>query len=231
MAVNLLKSVFGWVRSSAQKPPGRVPRLTKLDFDLLQSPRALLVDLRLPVAFSNGFIPGSVNVPDFESPWLLETAGLVGERSIYLVADSEHPVERAARFFERVDYMQIAGCFPPTAIEDWRKMHRDTGTIEYITADTLAIRLAAWKTIVADIRAPEVFRKAHVPEAILVPLNNLVGAMEGLPRETSLSLICEMGKLCTFAASLLWNAGYRKLAIVKGGYAAYVELGLPLTGV
>ena len=107
-------------------------------------------------------------------------------------------------------------------------MHGPTGTIEHITADTLAVRLAAWKTVVADIRDPAAFRAAHISEAIRLPLHNLIGSLAGLPRETSLSLVCETGALCTFAASLLWKAGYRELAVVKGGFAAYVEQGLPL---
>lgn len=152
----------------------------------------------------------------------------MGERSVYLVADSEHAVDRAARFFERFDHIQIAGWFSGSAVEEWRQTHGVAGTIEHITADTLAVRLAAWKTIVADIRDPAAFRKAHIPESILIPLQNLAAALDGLPPQTSLSLVCDEGKHCTFAASLLWNSGYRRLAILRGGFAAYVEHGLPL---
>lgn len=202
--------------------------MTNQGFHLLQSPRALLLDLRSPLAFSSAFIPGSVNLPEFESPALLSAAGLVGDRSIYLVTDSPHATDRAAKFFDGFNDMQIAGWFPGNAVEDWRAMHGAAGTIEQITADTLAVRLAAWKTVVADFRDAAAFRRAHIPDAIRIPLNDLTGALAGLPLETSLSLVSEIGTLCSFAASLLWNAGYRQLAIVKGGFEAYVEHGLPL---
>ena len=228
MNEKLVKSVFRRLRRRAQRPLERVPRLTNRDFDLLQSPRALLLDLRSPFAFSSAFIPGSVNLPGFESPALLSAVGLIAARSIYLVTDSPHAIERAAKFFDRFDDMQIGGWFPGKAVEDWRAARGAAGTIEHITPDTLAIRLAAWKTVVADLRDAAAFRRAHIPDAVRIPLNNLTGALAGLPVETSLSLVCEIGTLCSFAGSLLWNAGYRQLAIVKGGFAAYVEHGLPL---
>ncbi|HEX3683741.1 MAG TPA: rhodanese-like domain-containing protein [Bryobacteraceae bacterium] len=202
--------------------------MTNRDFDLLQSPRALLLDLRPPLAFSDAFIPGSINLPGFESPALLKAVGMAAARSIYLVTDSAHAVDRAAKFFDRFDDMQIAGYFPGKAVQDWRAMRGAAGTIEHITADTLAVRLAAWKTVVADIRDAAAFRRAHIPDAVRIPLSDLTGALAGLPFETSLSLVCEIGTLCSFAGSLLWNAGYQQLAIVKGGFAAYVEHGLPL---
>jgi hydroxyacylglutathione hydrolase len=224
----LVTSVFRQLRRHAHKPLERVPRLTNRDFDLLQSPRALLLDLRSPLAFSSAFIPGSINLPGFEWPDLLETAGLVGDRSIYLLSDSAQVIEHATKHFDGFNDMQIAGCFPSEAVAEWTASHGAPGTIEQITADTLAVRLAAWKTVVVDIRDAAAFRRAHIPDAIRLPLNNLTGALAGLPFETSLSLVCDIGAACSFAASLLWNAGYQELAIVKGGFAAYVEQGLPL---
>lgn len=228
MTEKLVQRVFKRLKRRAHMPFERVPLLTNQDFDLLQSPRALLLDLRPAHAFSSAFIPGSVNLPGFESPQLLATAGLSRDRSIYLLSDSPIALDRAVKFFERSAEMPIAGCFPPDAVQHWCRLHGAPGNIEQITADTLAVRLAAWKTIVADIRDPAAFRRAHIPDAIRIPLNDLTGALAGLPLQTSLSVVCEVGALCSFAASLLWNAGYRQLAIVKGGFAAYVEHGLPL---
>lgn len=187
-----------------------------------------MLDLRPALAFSCAFIPGSINLPEFQSPSLLSTAGLIQHRSIYLLTDCLPEIDKAANFFGRYDDVQIAGWFPSKAVEDWGETCGAPGTIEQITADTLVVRLAAWKTVVADIRDPAAFHRAHIPEAIRIPMESLTGALEGLPRETSLSLVCETGALCTFAASVLWKAGYREVAIVKGGFAAYVEHGLPL---
>jgi hydroxyacylglutathione hydrolase len=222
----LVTRVFGQFRRPT--PLDRVPQLTNQDLDLLQSPRALLLDLRPSHAFGSGFIPGSVNLPEFASPRLLVQAQLLVPGSIYLLTDSPHAIDRAARFLERFHDLPIAGCFSSSAIRHWRETLGNTAMIEYIGPDTLAVRLAAWKTVVADFREAAEFRRAHIPEAIRIPIDDLPGALSGLPLQTSLSLVCEVGVRCSFAASLLWRAGYRELAIVKGGFRAYIEHGLPL---
>lgn len=100
--------------------------------------------------------------------------------------------------------------------------------IEHIDADTLAIRIAAWKTVVVDVRDAISFHAARIPEAILIPLEELTSALRGLPLETSLSLVCESGEQSNRAATLLWDTGYRNIAVLQGGFASYVERGLPV---
>lgn len=101
--------------------------------------------------------------------------------------------------------------------------------IEQIDADTLAVRIAAWKTVVIDVRDALAFHTARIPEAIFMPLNELASALQGLPMETSLSIVCETGENAKIAAKLLWDEGYRNLAVLKGGFASYLEQGLPVS--
>jgi rhodanese-related sulfurtransferase len=103
------------------------------------------------------------------------------------------------------------------------------GMIEDIDADTLAIRIAAWKTVVLDLREENAFRAARVPEALLIPINELATALHGLPFETSLSIVGETCEQCRLAADSLWNLGYRHIAVLKGGFANYVQRGLPVS--
>lgn len=101
--------------------------------------------------------------------------------------------------------------------------------IEHIDADTLAVRVAAWKTIVIDVREAGAFQAGRIPEAILVPFDELEAALRGLPIETSLSLVCETGEQASAAALKLWDSGYHNIAVLKGGFASYVDRGLPVT--
>jgi rhodanese-related sulfurtransferase len=101
--------------------------------------------------------------------------------------------------------------------------------IENIDADTLAVRLAAWKTLVVDVRDATEFRAARIPEAIQIPLHELTLGLRGLPLGTSLSLVCQTGEQAILAARLLWELGYRKLAVLTDGFAGYVQRGLPVS--
>jgi rhodanese-related sulfurtransferase len=101
--------------------------------------------------------------------------------------------------------------------------------VEDIDADTLAIRIAGWKTLVLDLRHESAFRAGRIPEAILIPRNELATALQGLPFETSLSLICDTWEQSRSVAGLLWDMGYRNIAVLRGGFATYIERGLPVS--
>jgi rhodanese-related sulfurtransferase len=100
--------------------------------------------------------------------------------------------------------------------------------IEHIDADTLAVRMAAWKTVVVDVRGANALQAGRIPEAILIPENELSTCLRGLPLETSLTLVCETGAQATLAAGALWDYGFRKIAVLKGGFAGYSERGCPV---
>lgn len=222
----VVKKFLRQTRGSSE-PDYRTPQLSNSDLDLLRSPRALLIDLRPAIAFAAAFIPGSVNLPEFHSPELLKVARLA-ERSIYLVSSDCKATERAEKYFAKGE--PIAGWFGSGVVQEWRRREGETPSIELIRPDTLAVRVAAWKTTVMDLRDVEAFQRAHIRDAIRVPLEDLRSALAGLPHATPLSLICESGAKCSFAASLMWAGGFRNLAIVAGGFEAYVQHRLPLVG-
>lgn len=101
-------------------------------------------------------------------------------------------------------------------------------SVEDIDPDTLAVRVAAWKTLVVDVRDANAFRAARIPEAILIPFEELATALRGLPIETSLSIVCETGEQSRIAGNLLWDLGYRNVAVLKGGFVSYLQRGLPV---
>src|SRR5437868_3212232 len=101
--------------------------------------------------------------------------------------------------------------------------------IEDIDPDTLAVRVAAWKTVVMDLRDENAFRAGRIPDAILIPADELATALRGLPLGTSLSIIGETCEQSRTAADFLWDLGYRHIAILTGGFASYVQRGLPVS--
>ena len=80
-----------------------------------------------------------------------------------------------------------------------------------------------------DTRDRAAFADARIPESLCIPLDSLAGELAGLPAETALCTVCETGSRASFAASLIWNLGFRNVAFLLGGVAAYREHRLPLT--
>ena len=186
-----------------------------------------LVDLRSPAAFASGFIPGSFHFPDIDCLELLRANGLLGGRRIYGVADEPEQIARCGEI--QASGMELEfGAWSSRKTMDWRKRRGEPGSIELVEPDRLAVRVAAWKTVVVDTRGRAAFTSARIPESLCIPLDNLTGALTGLPAETALCVVCETGSRASFAASLIWNLGFRNVAVLRGGFAAYREHRLPL---
>lgn len=216
---------------------GFVPRRTEQDERIPQldfvgpGPAAgtpLFLDLRPASLFARGFIPGSINVPTADC---LHTFGELPEfagRPCYVIAAS--PVQRhaARNTFGHHRGIRVAGWLTPDVIREWSRKRGELMCFEEVAADTLAVRIASWKTVVLDIRNSSSFEAGHVPHALHITPDILSGSLTGLPSETSLSLLCDSGARAGFAASLLCRMGYTNIAIVRGGFQAYARLGLPI---
>lgn len=204
----------------------RVPQLQNSQFLSIERPGSILVDLRGPGSFASGFIPGSYNLAGLASIGLLRENVHPEQRTVYLIGKYDKPQD-VVRDFARHKF-EIAGWFQPDVLGDWQRGGGALGTIEELEPEVLAIRVAAWKTIVVDLREPDAFRLAHVAEALNLSLKDFRGSMTGLPHESSLTVVCETGKQSSLAASVLWNMKYRNVAILRGGFQSYIESGMPL---
>jgi hydroxyacylglutathione hydrolase len=187
----------------------------------------LLLDLRSPAVFASGFIPGSFHLPDVGCLELLRTNGLLQRKKIFFVADDPDAIARGRESLASLNLEFGGGC-GTDLIERWRKHHGDLASLEVIEAGTLAVRVSAWKTLVFDMRSPAAFERMRIPEALHIPPDNFALSLAGLPAETAVCVVCEAGDRASFAASVVWNLGFRKVAFLKGGFAAYLENRLPL---
>lgn len=81
--------------------------------------------------------------------------------------------------------------------------------------------------MVLDVREPHEYLAGHVPGALLIPLRELTGRLEELPRDHRLHVICASGNRSLHAARWLASAGYDAVS-VAGGTNAWAEAGRPI---
>jgi phage shock protein E len=81
--------------------------------------------------------------------------------------------------------------------------------------------------LVLDVRQPAEYEAAHVPGAILVPLDQLAARQEEIPRDEPLLVICRSGARSAAAAGALIAAGY-DATNVAGGMLAWIDAGHPV---
>ena len=82
-----------------------------------------------------------------------------------------------------------------------------------------------------DVRTPGEYDAAHVPEAKLMPLDELDAASfcrERGNNRTPLYVLCQSGGRAKNAIEKLERAGVRGCVLVEGGTQAWVDAGLPV---
>lgn len=93
----------------------------------------------------------------------------------------------------------------------------------------------AWKKINAgallvDVRTPEEFAAGHLPNAINIPHEKVVGelAKRGISKDAPLVLYCRSGRRSGVAEDALAGAGYQQL-YNAGGYQSLLSAQPPAT--
>ncbi len=81
--------------------------------------------------------------------------------------------------------------------------------------------------LVVDVRDPDEYAGGHVPGAQSLPLDELPGRKDELPRDQTVYLVCQKGGRSMEAADLLAADGF-DVRSVAGGTSAWIESGAPV---
>jgi rhodanese-related sulfurtransferase len=90
-----------------------------------------------------------------------------------------------------------------------------------------AVTLSEFTTI--DVRHPDEFSGSlgHIPQALLIPLDQLESALEQLDRKSPCLLVCRSGRRSSRAARLLAENGFIAVNNLLGGMEAWAACRLP----
>jgi rhodanese-related sulfurtransferase len=78
--------------------------------------------------------------------------------------------------------------------------------------------------VVLDVRNPDEYQSAHVPGAVLIPMDQLAARQDEIPEGDPLYVICAVGARSLTATRALVGAGYRAVS-VAGGTNGWIERG------
>jgi hydroxyacylglutathione hydrolase len=181
---------------------------------------AEVLDCRDPADFAGAHIAGSVNVGLGGSYATWAGTVLDRERPLVIVADPGREGEAAIRL-GRIGFDNVAGFVAGgmQAIEDRLDL---LARIERITAVTLAEQLAgATPPLLLDVRAEPEWHEARIEGSLNIPLGQLLGRLDELPREQPVVVHCATGYRSSIAASLLRREGLAGIADLVGGINAW----------
>ena len=91
-----------------------------------------------------------------------------------------------------------------------------------------ALAAAGEGALLIDVREPEEYSRGHLPNSRLLPLRDLVDAVEDLPSGRSVFLVSRSGRRSTRAMRLLIDIGFNEVFNLKGGVLSWMARGRPL---
>ncbi len=111
---------------------------------------------------------------------------------------------------------------------DFLKQLLGGGSGSGLSAQDAQTRLAeAQPPLLIDVRQPDEYRAGHIKGAQLIPLDQLAGKLQTLPRDRQIVCVCRSGARSGAATRQLKAAGFDTLNL-NGGMMAWQRAGLPV---
>lgn len=189
---------------------------------------ALLLDVRTKEQFAGEHIPGSINIQ--QGPSLAAWAGAVlpdGVPLILVIGDAA-AIKDVGQSLFLVGFDNVAGHLQG-GIKAWRQAGFETRKLKTYTPVELAEKLKGKEAPrVLDVRTLAEWRSGHIHGALHIPVGEVHDALDRLPKDRQLAVICGHGQRASIVCSLLLRAGMDNIANVMGGMALWNEEKLPI---
>lgn len=178
-----------------------------------------LIDLRDPLAFAAGHVPGAISLPVGEAGAPIATGLLPAGGRFLLLGDAQ----AVGRFREGVDagIRERLEAVVEGGMEAWTGAGLPVDMLVTIAADELAMDLPHDdRILLLDLRPEADFDAAHVRDAVSLPLDTLAdpGSMALLEDDGNIYLYGKDAAEAVTAASLIKRQGYHNLRALEEGW-------------
>ncbi|MGH7764372.1 MAG: MBL fold metallo-hydrolase [Candidatus Dormibacteraceae bacterium] len=190
---------------------------------------AAVVDVRFGRDYDRGHIPGSYNV-GIDGPVSAWVGWLIARtRPIVLAGGTPAQHREAQRQLLRIGFDSIAGELDG-GLDAWRSSGRDISTFETVDVQDMAEWvLSAEPTTVIDTRDDHEWAAGHVPGSVHMYVPDVPHHAHDIPTEAPVAVHCASGYRAGIAASLLEQAGLKRIIHVNGEYSEWDHLHLAET--
>ena len=188
---------------------------------------AWLLDVRDPVEFAEGHVPGSINIPArgrFETwtgimlPW--------GEPFVLIGSDTD--VQEARFRLHRIGYDNPAG-YLEGGLAAWTETRMPVNTVKLVVPRDLHDQIRQGTApVLVDVRLPKEWMALRISENLLnIPIDRLAVESPRLDPRMPVLTICNSAYRSSMGASVLLKAGFKDVRNLEGGSEAWINAGLP----
>ncbi|MDX2077284.1 MAG: MBL fold metallo-hydrolase [bacterium] len=182
----------------------------------LVAKNAFIIDTRPARKFAQHHVHGTVNIP-IESKQFNTWVGWFVDYSkpTYLIIE-EADLPQALKSLRAIGVDAIGGVFSV----DIAKKH--DGHLQQATVHEVANLVDAF---ILDVRSRTEHDEAYIPNSHFIPMGELLGRLNELPKDTTIITQCGSGVRSQVVASLLQNRGFTVINMI-GGIDAWRKAGL-----
>ena len=193
-----------------------LPALTENELKKAAHSGAAVIDTRPGSLFGAGHFAGSLNIGLGSALFSTWTGFLVpGGTPIALVVDSTDTAVKARLELARIGFDNVLGYVEADSLKETQQL------TQLSVCDLRGALQRGDAPQVLDVRTPKEWDSGHIQSARHIPLPRLAGALNQLPKDASVTVICGSGYRSSIASSLLLAHGFVGLQNVMGGMAAY----------
>jgi rhodanese-related sulfurtransferase len=80
---------------------------------------------------------------------------------------------------------------------------------------------------ILDVRQPEEWNEAHIPDSTLIPLDQLPNRINELPKDQEIVVVCRSGNRSAQGRDILLEAGFTDVTSMAGGLNQWKTAGYP----
>ena len=196
----------------------------------LQAAGAQILDTRDPDEFAAAHLKESINI-GLGGQYATWAGTVLNHKDpIAIIADPGREGESAIRL-GRIGFDNIAG-YLKDGLKSAESRPDLIAFTERLSAPFAAQLLSSSEPPLAvDVRTPREREEKSVVGSVGAPLNRLAEKIGTLPRNRPLLVYCAGGYRSSIAASLLQCAGFKQVAEIAGGIAAWESAKLPVESV
>lgn len=195
--------------------------LTKKELDELL-PMSIVVDIRSPEAYAAGHLKGAWNI-FLGSAFVLWWASLIPiDRPVVVMADQLKDAEAAIKALRLVGLEAVAGV---VLASQWSA---DEKKADFEASPMMSIEELQNKKdqlYLLDVRSPQEWQSGHIAGAHHLELPLVPQALDKIPRDRPIAVICRSGARAGAIASLIHEQEGVSSCNVRGGMQAWEEAG------
>jgi hydroxyacylglutathione hydrolase len=206
--------------------PAPPPELSASEVARLMGEGAAVVDVRSGRRYDGGHIPGSYSV-GLGGPFSAWVGWLIARgRPIVLAGGSDAQHIDAQRQLLRIGFDSVVGALDG-GMDAWKSSGRELSTFETKDIEDMAEWiLSAEPMTVVDTRDEHEWTAGHVPGAVHLYVPDVAHRAGEIPTEAPVAVHCASGYRAGIAASLLEQAGLKRIIHVNGPYSDWDRLHL-----